>query len=107
MGVEERLHIHILGSPVFEISHRICLVFISNDNNDDDNNDDDDDKYDYDDEEKICTETHGLLLYLPMHYLTPYRLYLKIITKLYIGVSGWEKQGFCCGGSTRLPPNKM
>ena len=60
-------------------------MFISNDN------DDADDKYDCDDEKKSCA---GLLLYLTIHYLTPPRLYLKIIRKLYIGVSGWEKQGY-------------
>ena len=78
-------------------------MFISNDKDDDD----DDHRYDYDDEEKMCTETHGLLLSLPMHYLIPHRFYLKIIARLYIGVSGWEKQGCRCGERTSLPPNKM
>ena len=59
-------------------------MLISNDNDDVDNNDDDDDKYDCDDEKKTCTEAHGLLLFLPIHYLTPHRSYLKIITKLLI-----------------------
>ena len=73
-------------------------MFISNDN------DDADDKYACDDEKKTCTETYGLLLYLTIHNLTPHRLYLKITRKLYISVSGWVKQGFRCGESTRLPP---
>ena len=77
-------------------------MFISNDNDDDDY-----DKYDCDDEKKTCTETHGLLLYLLIQYLTPDRFFLKIITKLSIGVSGWEEQGCRCGESNRLPPNKM
>ena len=109
MGVRGRIHVHVFRSLLFEVSHRICRLNAHHDDNDDNDNNynDDDHKGDYDDEEKTCTETHWLLLYLSMDYLTPDRFYLKIITKLAIGVNGSEKQGCRCGESTRLPPNKM
>ena len=106
MGVRGRIHVYVFRSLLFEISHRICRLNAHHDDNDDNDNNDDN-KDDYDDEEKTCTETHWLLLYLSMHYLTPHRFYLEIITKLAIGVNGSEKHGCRCGESTRLPPNKM
>ena len=87
---------------------RLARGYVKCHDHNDDDDDDDDNNDDYDDEEKTCTETHCLLLYLPMHYPTPH---LTVFTSrpyqsLQLLVTVVWRSTWRSLVSTRLPPNK-